>query len=185
MSTAGTMSNGLADLSAVEMLDGYKRKIFSPVDVMEAVQKRIEQREPVVKALWAADPVAAKVAAQASTKRWGAGTPMGVLDGVPITLKDNIPTKGTAVPLGSASTVLRPAEQDAPPAARAREAGAILLGKTTMPDLGMLSSGLSSFHALTTNPWNSAWNPGGSSAGGGAAAAAGYGPLHVGTDIGG
>jgi aspartyl-tRNA(Asn)/glutamyl-tRNA(Gln) amidotransferase subunit A len=54
-----------------------------------------------------------------------------------------------------------------------------------MPDLGMLSSGLSSFHQLTSNPWNPAWNPGGSSAGGGAAAAAGYGPLHVGTDIGG
>ncbi|NQV97918.1 MAG: amidase [Acidimicrobiaceae bacterium] len=180
-----TISNDLADLSAVEMLDGYRRKIFSPVEVMEAVQKRIEQREPVVKALWAADPVAGKVAAQASTKRWSSGAPMGALDGVPITLKDNIPTKGTAVPLGSASTVLRPAEQDAPPARRTREAGAILLGKTTMPDLGMLSSGLSSFHALTTNPWNSAWNPGGSSAGGGAAAAAGYGPLHVGTDIGG
>jgi len=66
-----------------------------------------------------------------------------------------------------------------------REAGAIILSKTTMPDYGMLSSGRSSFHALTRNPWNLSWNPGGSSAGAGAAAAAGYGPLHLGTDIGG
>ena len=66
-----------------------------------------------------------------------------------------------------------------------KEAGSILLAKTTMPDLGMLSSGLSTFHPLTSNPWNPAWNSGGSSAGGSAAAAAGYGPLHVGTDIGG
>ena len=66
-----------------------------------------------------------------------------------------------------------------------REAGAVILGKTTMPDYGMLSSGLSSFHALSRNPWDLSKGPGGSSAGAGAAAAAGYGPLHVGTDIGG
>src|SRR5882757_4728972 len=69
--------------------------------------------------------------------------------------------------------------------ARLRAAGAVILGKTTMPDYGMLSSGLSSFHALARNPWNLSRNPGGSSAGAAAAAAAGYGPLHVGTDIGG
>ena len=78
-----------------------------------------------------------------------------------------------------------PAAADAPPAARVREAGAIILAKTTMPDYGMLSSGLSSFHPLTRNPWDLSKNPGGSSAGAGAAAAAGYGPLALGTDIGG
>src|SRR5690606_29789658 len=87
--------------------------------------------------------------------------------------------------LGTAATALVPAAQDAPPAARLREAGAVFLAKTTMPEFGMLSSGLSSFHPLTRNPWNTAMNPGGSSAGAGAAAAAGYGPLHIGTDIGG
>ena len=61
----------------------------------------------------------------------------------------------------------------------------MIVGKTTMPDYGMLSSGLSSFHALARNPWDLSKNPGGSSAGAGAAAAAGYGPLHLGTDIGG
>jgi Asp-tRNA(Asn)/Glu-tRNA(Gln) amidotransferase A subunit family amidase len=89
------------------------------------------------------------------------------------------------LPLGTAATDLVPAPADAPPAARLREAGAVLLAKTTMPDYGMLSSGLSSFHALTRNPWDLGKNPGGSSAGAGAAAAAGYGPLHLGTDIGG
>jgi aspartyl-tRNA(Asn)/glutamyl-tRNA(Gln) amidotransferase subunit A len=66
-----------------------------------------------------------------------------------------------------------------------REAGAVIFSKTTMPDYGMLSSGLSSFHPLTRNPWDLSKNPGGSSAGAGAAGAAGYGPLHLGTDIGG
>ena len=89
------------------------------------------------------------------------------------------------MPLGTAATELVPAQRDAPPAARLREAGAVILGKTTMPDYGMLSSGLSSFHALTRNPWDLSKNPGGSSAGAGAGVAAGYGPLHVGTDIGG
>jgi Asp-tRNA(Asn)/Glu-tRNA(Gln) amidotransferase A subunit family amidase len=78
-----------------------------------------------------------------------------------------------------------PSPKDAPPAARLREAGAVIFSKTTMPDYGMLSSGLSSFHPLTRNPWDVSKNPGGSSSGAGAAGAAGYGPLHLGTDIGG
>ena len=111
--------------------------------------------------------------------------PIGALDGVPVTIKDNIATKGVPVPLGAASVKLVPAAADAPPAARLREAGAMIFSKTTMPDYGMLSSGLSSFHPLTRNPWDLTKNPGGSSAGAGAAGAAGYGPLHLGTDIGG
>ncbi|MDO9062544.1 MAG: amidase, partial [Bradyrhizobium sp.] len=100
-------------------------------------------------------------------------------------IKENIATKGVPVPLGAASVKLVAAERDAPPAARLREAGAVIFSKTTMPDYGMLSSGLSSFHPLTRNPWDLGKNPGGSSSGAGAAAAAGYGPLHLGTDIGG
>jgi aspartyl-tRNA(Asn)/glutamyl-tRNA(Gln) amidotransferase subunit A len=179
------MSRDLADFAATELLAGYRSREFSPLEVMEAVQRRIQEREPVVKALWAADPDRAMSQARESTQRWQKQSPKGVLDGVPFTLKENIATKGTPIPLGSAATNLQPATYDAPPAARSLEAGAILLGKTTMPDLGMLSSGLSSFHKLTSNPWNPEWNPGGSSAGAAASAAAGYGPLHVGTDIGG
>ena len=70
---------------------------------------------------------------------------------MPVTIKENIATRGVPVPLGTAATELVPAAQDAPPAARLREP-AVILCKTTMPDYGMLSSGLSSFHALTRNP---------------------------------
>ncbi len=157
----------------------------SPVEQLQAVLAQAARWEPHIAALWAADADAALAQARASEARWRRGEPLSPLDGVPFTLKENIATAGTPVPLGTAATELRPAEADAPPAARLREAGAVLLGKTTMPDFGMLSSGLSSFHALTRNPWNRGLNPGGSSAGGAAAAAAGYGPLHIGTDIGG
>jgi aspartyl-tRNA(Asn)/glutamyl-tRNA(Gln) amidotransferase subunit A len=173
------------DMTAVELLVAYKSKKLSPVDVVDAVIKRIEAWEPKLKALYAPDFGAARKAAKASETRWQAGQPQGALDGVPITIKENIATKGVPVPLGTAASDMTPAAADAPAAARVREAGAVLLAKTTMPDYGMLSSGRSSFHPLTRNPWNLAWNPGGSSAGAGAAAAAGYGPLHLGTDIGG
>ncbi len=171
-------------LSAVELLDGYRRRAFSPVEVTQSVLAHIARWEPQLSALYALAPEAALEQARASEARWLKDEALA-LDGVPLTLKENIATRGTPMPLGTAATVLSPATEDAPPAARMREAGAVLLAKTTMPDYGMLSSGLSSFHPLTRNPWNLDCNPGGSSAGAAAAAAAGYGPLHLGTDIGG
>lgn len=175
----------LHEMTAGELLAAYKAKKLSPVEAVDAVIKHIEAWEPKLKALYAPDFGAARKAAKASETRWQAGKPQGALDGVPITIKENIATHGVPVPLGTAATDLVPAAADAPAAARVREAGAVILAKTTMPDYGMLSSGRSSFHPLTRNPWNLDWNPGGSSAGAGAAAAAGYGPLHLGTDIGG
>jgi aspartyl-tRNA(Asn)/glutamyl-tRNA(Gln) amidotransferase subunit A len=153
--------------------------------VLEDVLAHIAVWEPHIKALYAFDPEGARAAAKASTMRWQKGEPVSPLDGVPVTIKDNIATKGVPVPLGAATTKLVASPVDAPPAARLREAGAVIFSKTTMPDYGMLSSGLSSFHPLTRNPWDLSQNPGGSSAGAGAAGAAGYGPLHLGTDIGG
>ncbi len=175
----------LHDLSAGELLAAYRSKALSPVEVTRAVLAHIHAWEPQLCATYALDGDAAMTQAEASQARWMKGAPMGPLDGVPVTIKENIATKGVPTPLGTAATELVPAERDAPPAARLREAGAVILGKTTMPDYGMLSSGLSSFHKLTRNPWDLRKNPGGSSAGAAAAAAAGYGPLHVGTDIGG
>ena len=174
----------LADLSAAELLSAYRGRSLSPVEVTEAVIARIAAWEPKLDALWAYDPDAARAQAKASEARWLRGEALA-LDGVPGTIKENIRTKGVAVPLGTAANDLAPSADDAPPAARLREAGCVILGKTTMPDYGMLSSGLSSFHRLARNPWDVTRNPGGSSAGAGAAGAAGYGPLHVGTDIGG
>src|SRR3954451_10925773 len=175
----------LHDLSAVDLIAGYRAKQFSPSEVLEEVLAHIAAWEPHIKALYLFDPDRARSVAKASTERWQQGEPMGMLDGVPVTIKDNIATRAQPVPLGAASVRLVAAERDAPPAARLREAGAVIFSKTTMPDYGMLSSGLSSFHALARNPWDLSKNPGGSSAGAGAAGAAGYGPLHIGTDIGG
>src|SRR5690348_16308153 len=175
----------LHDLSATDLIAGYKAKQFSPSEVLEDVIAHVARWEPHIKALYLFDPDGARKVAKASTDRWNNGEPTGVLDGVPVTIKDNVASKGQPVPLGTASLPLVPAERDAPPVARLREAGAIIWSKTTMPDYGMLSSGLSSLHPLTRNPWDLSKNPGGSSAGAGAAGAAGYGPLHLGTDIGG
>src|SRR4030088_1452690 len=174
----------LHDLSAVDLIAGFRARQFSPSEVLQDVLAHVALWEPHIKALYAFDPEGARAAAKASTERWERGEPMGPLDGVPATIKENIATKGVPVPLGAATSTLAPAARDAPPAARLREAGAVIFSKTTMPDYGMLSSGLSSFHPLTRNPWDLSKNPGGSSAGAGAAGAAGYGPLHLGPDFG-
>ncbi|MFH1342622.1 MAG: amidase family protein, partial [Pseudomonadota bacterium] len=155
----------LHDLSAVDLIEGFKAGQFSPSEVLEDVLTHVAAWEPHIKALYAFDPDGARAVARASTERWQKGEPMGLLDGVPVTIKDNIATRGVPIPLGAASVKLAPAERDAPPAARLREAGAIIFSKTTMPDYGMLSSGLSSFHPLTRNPWDLGKNPGGSSSG--------------------
>ncbi|MDE1947338.1 MAG: amidase [Burkholderiales bacterium] len=172
-------------LSAVELAAAYRRRELSPLEVAQDVIAHVERCEPRLGATWAMDAEGALAMARAAAARFDAGAPLSMLDGVPVTIKENIATKGVALPLGTAATELVPAAEDAPPAARLREAGAVFIAKTTMPDYGMLSSGLSSFHKLARNPWDLAKNPGGSSAGAGAAAAAGYGPLHLGTDIGG
>lgn len=173
-----------ANLSAVDMLKAFRSGALSPVEVTEAVLARVEAWEPSLNALYAYDPEGARAAAKASEARWRKSEALA-LDGVPCTIKENIATKGVPVPLGTAATNLAPAPADAPPAQRLREAGCVIFAKTTMPDYGMLSSGLSSFHRLARNPFDLSKNPGGSSAGAAAAAAAGYGPLHLGTDIGG
>ena len=175
----------LHDLSAHELLTAYRARSLSPVEVTQSVLDHIAKWEPHIQATYLLRPEAALAQARASEARWLRGEPQGLLDGVPSTIKENISTKGDPTPLGTAAVELTPAAADAPPAARMREAGAVIVAKTTMPDYGMLSSGLSTFHPLSRNPWDLSKGPGGSSAGGGAAAAAGYGPLHIGTDIGG
>ena len=175
----------LHDLTSHDLLRGYRSGELSPVEVTRSILNHIDRWEPHIHATYLLRPELALAQARASEARWRVGAPCGPLDGVSVTIKDNIATQGDPTPLGTAATVLTPAAQDAPPAARLREAGAVILCKTTMPDYGMLSSGLSSFHPLARNPWDVRKTPGGSSAGAGAAAAAGYGPLHIGTDIGG
>ncbi|HKG86389.1 MAG TPA: amidase family protein, partial [Beijerinckiaceae bacterium] len=137
--TAPAAADDPADLSAVALLDAYAAKRLSPVETMRAVLDRVARREPELHALYALDAEGALADAAASARRWAKGEALP-LDGVPVTIKENIATKGTPVPLGTAARTLEPAAEDAPPAARMRDAGAIIFAKTTMPDYGMLSS---------------------------------------------
>ncbi|WP_263641752.1 amidase [Hypericibacter adhaerens] len=173
-------------LTATELIAAYKARRLSPVDVTAAILDRIHRLNPRLLAFYRVEHEGAMTAAYASEARWMRGAPVGPLDGVPVSIKDSIAVAGLPMYRGSkAYAPAAPSSVDAPPAARLREAGAILLGKTTMPDLGCLASGLSSQHGTARNPWNLARTPGGSTSGGAAAVAAGLGPLTIGTDLGG
>jgi aspartyl-tRNA(Asn)/glutamyl-tRNA(Gln) amidotransferase subunit A len=173
------------DLTAQALSLAYQTKQLSPVEVARAVLARIAAWEAKINAMYVVDEAGALAQAAESEVRWRAGTPLSALDGVPITIKDNIALKGFATPVGTAAGDMTPAAADAPPSARVREAGCVIIGKTTMPDFGMLASGVSSLHGITRNPWNLSRNTAGSSSGAGASLVARYTPLALGTDIGG
>ncbi|MFI5400461.1 MAG: amidase [SAR324 cluster bacterium] len=180
------MNTAIHNLSAAELAAAYAKGTLSPVEVTQASLARIAAWEPRIRAMYLVHDDQALAAARASEARWSKGTALSALDGVPITIKENIATQGDRSPIGTKANESEPPKTgDAPPAARARGAGCVLLGKTTMPDFGMLSSGLSSLHGITRNPWRLDRNTSGSSSGAAAAAVAGYAPLHFGTDIGG
>jgi aspartyl-tRNA(Asn)/glutamyl-tRNA(Gln) amidotransferase subunit A len=177
--------NELWQLTAAQLLDGYRTRAFSPVEAARAVMKRIEQRNPQLNAFnLVSDRVEEE--AKASEARWLAGSPKGLLDGVPVSIKDIILTRGWPTLRGSKTVDPKgPWNDDAPATARLREHGAVLLGKTTTPEFGWKGVTDSPLTGITRNPWNPAKTPGGSSGGASAAVAAGMGPLAVGTDGGG
>ncbi|MGO0575737.1 amidase [Ornithinimicrobium panacihumi] len=180
------MTTRPALLSAVELGAAYATGELSPVEVLADVQAVIDEREPELNALYERDdPDLLHARATESADRWARGTQRGPLDGVPVTLKENIARAGRPMPAGNAGVTPVVPEVDSPIARRVDEAGMLVLGSTVMPDWGMLSSGVSSLHGITRSPLDPTLTTGGSSSGAGAAAAAGYGPLHVGTDIGG
>src|SRR5688572_26170977 len=172
--------------SASDLAAAFSSGELSPVQVTRTLLERIAAWEPRINAMYRVQREAALGAARASEARWRARRPLSALDGVPLTIKENIATRGDPAPIGTRANQDAPLQgSDAPAAAHVREAGCVILGKTTMPDFGMLSSGVSSLHGVTRNPWRLDRNPSGSSSGAGAAAVAGYAPLHLGTDIGG
>lgn len=180
------MSDDLHRLSASELVLAYRRHRLSPVEVTRAVLDRISRREPELNAFVLLDPEAALRDARASEARWSANKPAGLLDGVPLSVKDLLLARGWPTRRGSLTVSGDgPWEDDAPAVARAREHGAVLLGKTTTSEFGLKGRGDSPLSGVTRNPWHPAHTPGGSSAGAVTAVAAGFGPLAIGTDGGG
>ena len=174
-----------ASLDAGTLSERYAAGTLTPSEVAEHVLARVAEREPELNAFYLHEPDEVRADAAAATARWAAGTQRSPYDGVPATVKENVARAGRPKPSGTALPNPPVAAANAPTTDRLLEAGTVIIGSTTMPDWGMLSSGVSSRHGITRGGLNPAHTSGGSSAGAGAAAAAGYGPFHIGTDIGG
>jgi aspartyl-tRNA(Asn)/glutamyl-tRNA(Gln) amidotransferase subunit A len=173
----------LTQRTATELLPAYADGSVSPVEVTRAVLDRIEALNPTLNAFCLVAAEEALADAAASEVRWQRGEPVGPVDGVPVSIKDLILTKGWPTRRGSHTVDPdQPWDVDAPATARLREAGAILLGKTTTPEFGCKGETNSDLTGITRNPWDPTKTPGGSSGGTAAAVAAGLGPLGIGTD---
>jgi aspartyl-tRNA(Asn)/glutamyl-tRNA(Gln) amidotransferase subunit A len=152
----------LADRSAVELLRLYRSGAASPVEETRAVLARIERFNPALTAFCHVAGEEALAAARASEARWKLGAPCGLLDGVPVSIKDLILVRGMPTLRGSRTIdPAQPWDVDAPVAARLREAGAVILGKTATPEFGCKGETNSPLTGITRNPWNPERTPGG------------------------
>jgi len=167
---------------ATELLALIRAKKLSPVELAEAVLARIERLNPSLNAFCTLVPDAARAAAARAEAAVTSGAPLGPLHGVPFTIKDLAFTAGIRTMGGSAIFEHRVPEADAPFVRRLKEAGGVMLGKTTTPEFGWKALGDSPLTGITRNPWNTGMTSGGSSAGAAVAAAAGMGALHQGSD---
>ncbi len=175
----------MSDLTATGLATAFRKGAMSPVEATRTILARIEATASL-NAFCHVDAEGALAAARASEIRHARGEALGPLDGVPVGIKDLIVTRGMPTRRGSRSTAAdAPMEHDAPVVARLREAGAVLLGKTTTPEFGWKGVTDSPLTGITRNPWNQAHTPGGSSGGAAAQVAAGLGPIGIGTDGGG
>lgn len=175
-----------AFLPAAELARLYRERELSPVEAAQAALGQISRHNPRVNAFCLVDEESALAAARDSEKRYAAGEPRSKVDGVPASVKDLVLTRGWPTLRGS--RVVDPDqawEADAPATARLREAGAVLLGKTTTPEYGWKGVTDSPLTGVTRNPWDPERTPGGSSGGAAAAIALGMGRLAIGTDGGG
>jgi len=180
------MTTELTELTAVELLDGYRRREFSPVDATRATLDRAEEIQPAVNAFVRLDAAGALASAAESAERWRRGEPTGLLDGVPVTVKDILLQRGTPTLRGSKTIAEQGSwDEDAPSVARLREHGAVFIGKTTTPEFGWKGVTDSPLSGITRNPHDPSRTAGGSSGGSAAAVALGAGPLSLGTDGGG
>jgi aspartyl-tRNA(Asn)/glutamyl-tRNA(Gln) amidotransferase subunit A len=183
MTSPHPAATNLADCSATELLGLYRERRASPLEATRAVLERIDALNPKLNAFCLVAHESALQQARDSEARWARGAPAGALDGVPVSIKDLILTRGWPTLRGSRTVDEKQAwDVDAPATARLREAGAVLLGKTTTPEFGCKGETNSPRSGITRNPWDLSKTPGGSSGGTAAAVAAGLGPLSVGTD---
>lgn len=177
-----TSASDIAFASALELAELYRKKALSPVEATEALLARIDALQPKLNAFCIVDRDGALAAARASEQRWRKDEKLSPLDGVPVTIKDLVLMRGFPTRRGSRMIDPVPDTEDGPAVARLREAGAVILGKTTTPEFGWKAIGDSPLTGITRNPWNLGRTPGGSSAGAAAACAAGIAPLNVGSD---
>jgi len=176
-------ATNLADLSATELLHMYRSGQASPVEAMQAVLTRLSEIDKTLNAFCVVDADHALASAKASEARWRKRAPIDILDGVPVSIKDLILTRGWPTLRGSRTIDPKQTwDVDAPVSARLREAGAVLFGKTNTPEFGIKGTTDNLLTGITRNPWNPRMTPGGSSGGAAAAVASGMGPLAVGTD---
>src|SRR5499426_807176 len=176
----------LAWLSATELEGLIRKKKVSPVDVVDAVLARIEEVNPKLNAFVTLTGEQArrdaKAAERALTRR---AARLGLLHGVPFSVKDLVITRGVRTTFGTPLYRDNVPTEDAPMVERMKAAGAIMLGKTNTPTFGWIGATHNLLFGITRNPWNLDRTPGGSSGGASAAVAAGLGPLAIGTDGGG
>lgn len=178
-------SGALWQQSAGSLVRGFAAGGPDPVEVVEAVLARREATDGKLNAVCTLDAAGARRAALASAERWRTGAPLSSIDGVPITIKDNIPVSGMRSTWGSLLYADHLPALDELPVARLRAAGAVILGKTNVPEFTLQGYTDNRLFGLTRNPWNTGLTPGGSSGGAVAAVAAGIGPVAIGTDGGG
>lgn len=176
--------HGFWRLSAVELLEGYARKDFSPVEVTEELLGRIERFNPALNAFLSASGEDALAAARCAEKTWLSPGEKPLLCGVPVSIKDTIEMKGLPTTYGSLAFKDN-RQNDAELVIRLRRAGAVLLGKTNTPEFALDTAVNNRLSPSGANPWDLEHTCGGSSGGAGAAAAAGLGPIAIGTDSGG
>jgi aspartyl-tRNA(Asn)/glutamyl-tRNA(Gln) amidotransferase subunit A len=172
----------ISSLTAVDLVRLYRRRELSPVEATRDVLDRIERFEPAINAFVLVDADNALKAAREAEARWLKGEARGLVDGVPATVKDNIWVQGLPSRRGSLTSDTTPMADDAPAPARLREQGAVIVGKTTLPEFGWIGACHSPLTGITRNPWNLERTTGGSSGGCAAAALLNLGWLHLGTD---
>jgi len=172
-------------LSAAGLGRAYRAGRCTPVDALEAILARIAAVNPRLNAIVTLDETGARAAARGSAARFASGTALGPLDGIPLTVKDNIAVAGMRATWGSRLFADHVPTADELPIARLRAAGAVILGKTNTPEFAMVGHADNLVFGLTRNPWDISRSAGGSSGGAVAAVAAGCGPLAIGTDGGG